>query len=424
MSMYGFFAAPTLGMLTQSSAFGSISQNITNMNTGGYKASHTRFHTILASTYDNNSDVGGVKAIRKNLVENQGRIISTGNKMDVAIDGKGMYVLNTKVDGSGETFYTRDGAFELFAGDQTVSISGASNLSNESYIVDKNGYFLQGWAADGNGAISTSSATQSLRVDNDAFSSNNAAAAAATTTGSLAANLPATLAAGETKVTKASVFDSAGGLRSFELIWTRGSAAQEWTMTVNPDNGTSTSTATYTFDSTGKLPNGTTTTIAIDYTTDPDVSFTLDVSDLTSISDNFLYFDFQKDGRAPGELSDFRFDETGKIIGSFTNGLEQTLYKLPLAIFANADGLDNRQSNLFTQTVESGTPALIEVKAASSTDVFNEYAEFIPYTHELSNTNLQNEFTFMILSQQAYNSAATVFKTVDEMTSVAAELKS
>ncbi len=424
MAMYGFFAAPALGMLTQSSAFGSISKNITNMNTGGYKASHTRFNTILASTYDNNSDIGGVQAYRKNLVENQGRIISTGNKMDLAIDGKGMYVLNTKVDGSGETFYTRDGAFETFAGDEEVTVPGASNLINKAYIIDKNGYFLQGWAADGNGAISTSVPTQSLRIDSDAFSSNNAAAASASTTGALAANLPATLAPGESRVTKASVFDSAGDVRSFELIWTRGTSSQEWTMTVNPDNGTSTSTATYTFDSSGALPSGTTTNIAIDYTSDPDVSFSLDLSDLTSISDSFLYFDFQKNGRSPGELSDFHFDETGKIIGSFTNGLEQTLYKLPLAVFANADGLDNRQSNLFTETVDSGSAALIEVRAASSTDVFNEFAEFIPYNHELSNTNLQNEFTFMILSQQAYNSAATVFKTVDEMTSVATDLKS
>ena len=50
MSLYGAFAAPSLGMLTQSSAFGTISQNITNMNTGGYKSANTRFTTVLAST--------------------------------------------------------------------------------------------------------------------------------------------------------------------------------------------------------------------------------------------------------------------------------------------------------------------------------------------------------------------------------------
>lgn len=425
MPMYGIFAAPTLGMLTQTSAFGSISQNISNMNTGGYKASNTHFSTILASTYDNNSDVGGVKGYTRNYVEQQGRVISTSNKMDLSIVGKGLYVLNTEVDGSGETMFTRDGAFQFKSGDQTVTVSGASNLINEAHVVDKNGYYLQGWAADGTGAISTSSSLTSIRIDNDAFSSNNAAAAAATVDASLAANLPATASPGETRITKASVFDSAGDIRTFELVWTKGATAQEWTMTVNPENGTSATTQTYTFDSVGSLPAGTSTTIAIDYATDPDVSFTLDLTDVTSISDSFLYFDFQKDGRAPGELRDFHFDETGKIIGQFTNGLDQTLYKLPLAIFANADGLDVRQGNLFTESIISGSPAYIEVRANDlNSTTFNEYAQFVTESHELSNTNLQNEFSFMILTQQAYNSAAMVFKTVDEMTSTAKDLKS
>ena len=120
MPMYGAFTAPILGMLAQTSAFGSISQNISNMNTGGYKAHDTKFSTILATTYSNNRDIGGLTANTRNFIEQQGRIISSTNNLDLAISGKGLYILNTESDGSGDTFYTRDGGFSVNAGDEAT----------------------------------------------------------------------------------------------------------------------------------------------------------------------------------------------------------------------------------------------------------------------------------------------------------------
>ena len=143
MPMYGLFTSPILGMLAQTSALGSISQNISNMNTGGYKAHDTKFSTVLASTYSNSRDIGGLTANTRNFIEQQGRIISSTSGMDLAISGKGLYVLNTEVDGSGDTLYTRDGGFEIKSGDEATN--GAGNIYNEGYVVDKNGYYLQGW---------------------------------------------------------------------------------------------------------------------------------------------------------------------------------------------------------------------------------------------------------------------------------------
>ena len=111
--MFGQFSAPVLGMLAQSSAFGTVSQNIANVNTGGYKATDTRFSTILASTFDNNDDVGGLKTVRKNYISAQGLTLSTPNPLDLAINGRGFFVVNSQLDGSGDEFYTRDGAFSV-----------------------------------------------------------------------------------------------------------------------------------------------------------------------------------------------------------------------------------------------------------------------------------------------------------------------
>jgi flagellar hook protein FlgE len=444
MALYGALAAPTLGMLTQSSAFGTISQNITNMNTGGYKAANTRFTTVLASTFDSNSDIGGVRAFRKENVSIQGRLVSSTNNLDIAINGSGLFALNSDVSGSGDDLYTRDGAFQLTKnGTDTVTVDGGASVTvDKAYLTDKNGHYVQGWTPNASGVFSTSGTPGAIRLDQNAFTSE----AAATTTASMAINLPAIASPGDTRITKASVYDSAGTHRSFEMVWTRGTLAQQWDVHVrsaadaDPDTAvTSASTSpnlstpqSLTFSSTGGLAAGTTVAMAINYASDPDLSFTLDIENVSSIGNQFLYFDFQADGRGPGSLKDYKFDAEGQIVGQFTNGTERALYKMPLATFVNPDGLEVIQGNIYAASGESGSVTLRQVRdplvSVDTTTGNNqerfEFAFFVPHANELANTNLQNEFTNMIMTQQAYNSAATLFSAVNEMTQTAANLKS
>jgi flagellar hook protein FlgE len=419
------YSAPTLGMIAQTSAFGSISQNISNMHTGGYKAHDTRFATVLASQVGNAKDIGGTISQTRDYIEKQGRVMNTKNPLDLAIDGKGLFVLNTKADGTGETLYTRDGAFQKKAGEEITNLAGQTY--NKAYLADKNGHYLQGWEADGGGAISSGGDLSSVRIDTEAFSTDGPAAAQATTTAEVALNIPLTTAIGGSEKAPGSLIDSDGNTQSFNIIFTRNRPQQNWTLTVNPSDATSTctDTKTITFDSEGRLPKGTKTPISITTAAGLTTTFSLDLSDVTSLGQAFTYFGFQRDGRAAGELDGFHFDNSGKIVGEFTNGHQATLYKLPLATFTNADALDRISGNLFERSVESGAATLREVRAENPTltDKIWEFATFMPEYHELSNVDLQNQFTFMIMSQQAYNSSATVFKSVDEMTKTAASLK-
>jgi flagellar hook protein FlgE len=449
MPIFGAFAAPILGMMAQSSGFSSVSQNITNMNTGGYKGVNTRFSTVLASTYGNNQDVGGVSPFNKASIDLQGRILSTTNNLDVAINGKGMFVLNTEVDGSGEEIYTRDGGFGIKKNGTATKTevyddgTSAQFTVDKGYLVDKNGYYVQAWEPDASGNFSTTSDMVSVRLDNDAFDSE----AEATATATLAANLPAESEAGEEYINKASVYDANGTLRTFELVWTRQTAAQTWNLSIRADldgnNGplgtTTTNVGDFVFDESGHLPTGTVQAISSMTFTDYDstgvatgttgtVAFDLGLDDVTSIGQSFIYEQFQKDGRGPGELVSYRFDDQGQILGRFSNGLERALYKLPLATFVNADGLEMRQGNLFAVSVSSGDPVYRQVRdpavvVEGANQEKHEFATFVPFAQELSNVNLENEFSRMILTQQAYNMSATVFKSVDEMTQTAAQLK-
>jgi len=368
--------------------------------------------------------------IRVNNIEQQGPLNSTDNPNNLGISGKGLFVLNTEVDGTGDRLYTRDGQFQLKNNGEetitgfvradgsidTISTTGDNPISftiNKSFLVDKNGHFVQGWPANELGEINAASDPEAMRVDQFGFISD----ASATTAASLQITLPATADTGQIEKAKASVFVATGELNSLDFVWTKGAAAQEWTLSIAPVNGTSTTTKAFTFGADGTLPAGTTTPVDVTWNDGQTSAITLDLSKTRSLGTQFFYTDFQKDGRSPGDLRTFEFDEKGNIIGEFSNGVARPLYKMPLATFVNTNGLDRQQGDAFSESVASGTALLREVDLSG-------VAQLVPFKHEISNTDLGGEFQTMILVQQAYNSSATVFKTVDEMTSTAADMKS
>ena len=76
MSLLGQFAAPVAAMMAQSKAMEVIGMNVANVNTGGYKRSETNFYTLLAQTYGNNHDIGGVRGITRSHIDQQGQILA------------------------------------------------------------------------------------------------------------------------------------------------------------------------------------------------------------------------------------------------------------------------------------------------------------------------------------------------------------
>ncbi|MCH7778427.1 MAG: flagellar hook-basal body complex protein, partial [Gemmatimonadetes bacterium] len=138
--------------------------------------------------------------------------------------------------------------------------------------------------------------------------------------------------------------------------------------------------------------------------------------DLTQFAGPFLPANYSKDGFAASEMRGFTFDISGHIVGTFADGSFRNIYKLPLGLFSNPNALERHNGNTFSITAESGT---VRVAAAS----VGGFALFAPNTHELSNVNLTEQFTKLIMTQHAYNSAATVFKTIDELLITARDLK-
>ncbi|MBL4615583.1 MAG: flagellar hook-basal body complex protein [Magnetovibrio sp.] len=227
MALYGAFSTSVLGMMSQAAALQNIGTNVANVNTGGFKRTDTNFSTVLSNSMQQLSDIGGVKVVNRSTVAQQGNIVSSTSSTDVAISGKGFFVLNTKQDGSGVSLYTRDGSFETASvNDVSVTgIGGAAITVKDGYLVDKNGFFVQGWAYT-NGNVTTSGTPSSMRVDQYAFINQFET----TTSASINLNLPASDAIGDVSVRDIHLVDSLGTKQNATLNFTK-TAINTWSVT-------------------------------------------------------------------------------------------------------------------------------------------------------------------------------------------------
>lgn len=189
MPVFNGFSIPTLGMMSQAHSLNTIGNNIANVSTGGFRRTDTTFSTLLSSPFDRQSDIGGVTPRDMNRITQQGNMMTSSSDLDLAINGHGFFIFNTQRDGTGSTYYGRDGSFDM-APDSTISVTGNNGMTiqtKDGYLVDKNGYFLQGYTADPVTGLFTSNTLSSLRVDQYAFASTGQT----TSTADLGLNLPA-----------------------------------------------------------------------------------------------------------------------------------------------------------------------------------------------------------------------------------------
>lgn len=183
---------------------------------------------------------------------------------------------------------------------------------------------------------------------------------------------------------------------------------------------TATSTSTLTnnlvFSDLGVLQSPTELTYTATWNDGATSTFTIDMSGMTQFDGGFTPFRTSQDGFASSNLNSVRFNADGEVVGLFGDGTERPIYKIPLFDFTNANGLDSENGLLFLETPDSGAASAFFADETGK-------ASFVPNAQELSNVDIALEFTRMIQTQNAYNMSATTFKTIDEMTTVARDLK-
>jgi flagellar hook protein FlgE len=403
----------------QSKALSIISNNLANASTYGYKTVSTSFYDLVSDSAGLAS--GGVTANASQNVNFKGNIVGTTTSTNVAIDGTGFFVVSYNNDQS-QTFFTRDGNFDK---------------DNNGYLVN-NGYYLMGWPTDADGNITSTNtnSTSGLEAINiDKFSTS----ASATTSATVKANLPADAAVGDSFDTSITVYDSLGVAQSVPVTWEK-TAANSWTMTYgNPtdpsDNTKTTGTiggnTTYTvnFNSDGSLAG--ITDSAGNAVTEPTVtvsswndgaaasSINLNVG-TTGETDGLTQYASGTDdpqvevqsvdpnGFAYGHLTGVTVSKDGTVTASYDNGQNLPIYKIPVASFPNADGLEVKSDNVYAMTGDSGSYTLHTAGDGGTGKIDGS-------SLESSNVSTADQLSLMIVCQQNYSAASQVISTCKTM---------
>jgi len=122
------------------------------------------------------------------------------------------------------------------------------------------------------------------------------------------------------------------------------------------------------------------------------------------------------DGYTTGTLDSVDFDSVGCVIGTFSNGQKKTLAQVAMATFNNPGGLESAGSNLYSESKNSGTA---QISASGA----NGAGEITPSALEMSNANLGEQFTDMIVTQRGYQSNSKIITVSDEMLETAINMK-
>ncbi|MBY0430178.1 MAG: flagellar hook-basal body complex protein, partial [Rhodospirillales bacterium] len=253
-------------MTTQSACLEVISQNISNVNTTGYKKADMEFATLLTDEKAS-ADIFAVQPWQRQSVDRAGPTQSTGRWSDLAISGPGMFVLNSKVDGSGDMVFTRNGGFG------TKALDANGDGTSETYLVDSHGNYLQGWKANADGQLSPTNSTASL--SSVYYEPGQDIPGQATKTVTIQANVDSN--SNKTEKLSVPIYDQSLKTQSMTMSWDRTGEnawnlkllATEGTITNLPDgvpvqfDGTAQVVSPKTFDATIAWKDGTSSTVTI-----------------------------------------------------------------------------------------------------------------------------------------------------------------
>ncbi|KQS08003.1 flagellar hook protein [Curtobacterium sp. Leaf183] len=366
--------------------------NIANVNTVGFKASTTVFQDTLSQMTQgaggpqtgiggtNPAQIGlGVQVAGVSTNFAQGSAQATGKATDLMISGDGFFVTRLGND----TVYSRAGAFDFDANGRLVSSDGK---------------IVQGYSAQ-NGVVNDGGALSDITLPLQA-----AAPATATTSATVAGNLPSDTAVNETINRDATVYDQYGTKHTLSLAYKR--TNDGWSVSASNGQGTS-ATGNITFGADGKITAGATLAVG---------GITVDMTQLSGFASLNTASIASQNGHEAGSLQNYTISKDGTVMGTFSNGSSMALGRIALATFANPAGLEKTGASGYRATANSGQA---QVGVPGSAGIGSLAAG----TLEMSNVDLSQEFTNLIVAQRGFQANARIITTSDEVLQELTNLK-
>lgn len=437
MSLYSALYAGVSGLGAQASAMATVADNITNVNTIGYKGEAAQFETMVTDSGGGSSySAGGVSAAPKALISKQGLLQASSSQTDIGIQGAGFFVVRPSADSGEEVAFTRAGSFTPDA---------------QGYLRNTAGYYLQGWPLDTDGNFTDNGNLNSLEPIRPSALTGSAQASTkiamranlqSTATPIIGAYVTGSMASGALSPQfsrSVDVYDAQGTSHRLTFNFVK-TAANQWVAEISgpPAEITSVGGAPV---ATGVLASGAVMFNAdgsLDRAgSDPALFANLDIgwangagsspirlnlgSDggldgLTQFGSESALLSSNVDGGIRGTVASVQIDDTGVVSAIFQDGTSRAIYQLPVATFQNPDGLTRISGNAFNVSQESGNVAINRPGALGAGKIKSSNLE-------ASNVDLAQEFSNMILFQRAYSASSKIITTVDEMLQEVSNLK-
>lgn len=441
-----------------------IGNNISNVNTTGFKRGRVNFQDMISQQLSgsakptdelggvNPKDIGlGMSIATVEQVFTQGNLQTTGVGTDVAIQGNGFFILKN----GEQSYYTRNGIF---------GVDKDGTLVNPA-----NGMRVQGWMAqdlNGEQIVRTASTPTDLVIPigskDPAKETNNVLFSCnlnKNTPEILEGASPADIAKG-TWATEQKIYDSFGNEHLLSVSFQRVAGnPNAWTATVNVDEDNADYTQTRVglgttdgmqntfvveFDNMGTLrsvtdSNGNNSAetgeiiVQASYTV-PDAendadgnparhTFNINLGTIGSMKNTITQSAsksstkaYSQDGYTLGYLDSFKIDQSGTITGVYSNGTNKVVGQIALASFANDRGLEKSGDNTYSETNNSGQASIGESGVAGK-------GKLLAGALEMSNVDLSEQMTDMIVTQRGFQSNAKTIQTADTLLETVLSLK-
>ncbi|GID25073.1 flagellar hook protein FlgE [Paractinoplanes brasiliensis] len=394
--------------------------NIANVNTVGFKASSVQFQDTLsqitgAAGAPQNGQAGtnpaqvGLGVRNASITSNfsQGSAQATGKAGDMMIQGDGFFITRR----GNEELYSRAGSFFFDANGMLATATGDP---------------VQGWTADEDGVVNPAAKPDDIKMP-----LGKSISPVATSTVEMKGNLTNDLPEGVTDPTTIpaieipfKAFDKTGNPVSLSAKFTRTTAdptasIQDWTveLTKSGEAGpTPAITATIQFEDGKPVVTPPATRASLSFagvdTIAPNLSTTLDVdaNDLTMFHGLSEARVSDSNGNAAGTLASLTYtvSDTGQIVGAFSNGQKKVLGQVALATFKNVNGLEKTGDSMWRSTVNSG---LAQIGTPTSAGL----GQVISGALEMSNVDLAQEFTNLVVAQRGFQANSRIITTSDEL---------
>jgi flagellar hook protein FlgE len=438
MSIFSALTTSISGLRAQSFALEAISANIANAQTLGYKRADAVFEDMVSGRVSGQQTGGSVAASTRAFNEIAGSVRSSGIATNFALNGPGFVAVRDKLNSNGVQ--------NVFSATNQFTRRGDFSLDRDGYLVNGAGSYLVGSPLDPITGLRSGATPDVIRVTASTIP------ARASTTLNYAANLPATpqtkaydpiragsdvwgvgtpapgtvsatttpsaQAMADNSISGQAVrfFDAVGRPVDVDLRWAKvaaGGGTSTWALYANTQPGTTAATSTWTlaaqatFDSAGQLtPAGLTATVNLGNRGLGNITFDLGGGKMTQYADasGQAQVIASQDGYGSGTFDGLTITDTGRVVATFTNGKSQPLAQIAIAQFNAPDMLARSSGGVFEETLESGQP------------LFNTSATtLMAGAVEGSNADIADEFSKMIVTQQAYSANTRVITTSQDM---------